>query len=256
MGPPRSGLTIVTQFLNHHGDIKIFDEIEVVQVDRSSGPVVGTLAAFLLEREVYDTYRRCAQKTGDPAGALRAVMSEIARPCTIWGEKNPRYAMRLDILRQCFPEAVVLFVLRDPREVVNSYLLHRDSRVRTDLDFWIKDTAAEALALVQSCLEPLRADAPELIVLRYEAFAARPSATLDAAFDRWGLSFSDSAVSVAHRAPETAGDNQFFRHGAPLPWKVGNLSPLRQALSARDRIDADDPTWSQVDALAQHFGYH
>jgi Sulfotransferase family len=256
VGPPRSGLTIVTQFLNHHEDIKIFDEIDLDQVNRSGGSVVGTLAAFLLDRGVYEAYRCCARETADPARALQAIMSEIVRPCTIWGEKNPRYAMRLAILRRSFPEAVVLFVLRDPREVVNSYLLHRDSRLRTRLDFWIKDTVPEALALVESCLEPLKTDEAEVVVLRYEAFAARPRATLDAAFGQWGLSFSESAVPLVHSAPETVGDSQFFRHGAPLPWKVGNLSPLRQAPTVRDRIDADDPTWSQVDALARRFDYN
>lgn len=254
VGPPRSGLTIVTQFLNHHEDIEIFDEVDLVHVNR--GRVIGTLAAFLLERGVYEDYRHRAEETGDPVRALQAIMSEIARPCSIWGEKNPRYAMRLEILRRTFPEAVVLFVLRDPREVVNSYLLHRDSKERTRLDFWIKDTVAEALALLESCLEPLKASDAELLVLRYEAFAARPRDTLEAAFDRWGLQFSESAVPLAHSAPATVGDNQFFRHSAPLPWKVGNLSPLRQTPAARERIDADDPTWSQVDALARYFGYN
>ncbi|WAC91688.1 sulfotransferase family protein [Mycobacterium sp. Aquia_213] len=256
VGAPRSGLTIVTQFLNHHEDIKIFDEIDLIEIDRSAGSVVGTLAAFLLERGVYEDYRRRAQGSADPAQALRAVMSEIAQPRAIWGEKNPRYATRLGILRRCFPESVIVFVLRDPREVVNSYLLHRDSNLRTDLDFWIKDTVAEALALLESCLEPLQVDDAELVVLRYEAFAARPSETLDAALQRCGLSFSDNAVPLAHCAPEAVGDNQFYRRGAPLPWKAGNLAPLRQAPSARARIDADDPAWSQVEALAQRFGYN
>ncbi|MEZ0352725.1 sulfotransferase [Mycobacterium sp. pR1184] len=256
VGPPRSGLTIVTQFLNDHEDIKIFDEIDLIDVDRSGGPVVGTLAAFLLERGRYQTYRRLLQETADPAQALRAIMSEIAQPCPVWGEKNPRYAMRLQSLRRCFPEAVVLFVLRDPREVVNSYLLHRDSDQRTDLDFWIKDTVAEAFALVEGSLDPLTAHDAELVLLRYEAFAARPRQTLDTALQRFGLRFSDTAVALAHQAPETVGDNQFYRGGAPLPWKTGNLAPLRQAPSARARIDAGDPIWFQVDALAQRFGYN
>lgn len=256
VGPPRSGLTIVTQFLNHHEDIKIFDEIDLDQINRSGESVVGTLAAFLLERGVYDAYTRCARDTADPALALQAIMSEIARPCTIWGEKNPRYATRLEMLRRSFPEAVALFVLRDPRDVVNSCLMHRDSRARTRVDFWIKDTVAEALAMVETCLEPLNSGDTELVVLRYEAFAARPRATLEVAFERWGLRFSDSAAPLALSAPEAPGHHQFFRHGAPLPWKAGNLSPLHPATVARDRIDADDPTWSQVDALARRFGYN
>ncbi|WP_131829094.1 sulfotransferase family protein [Mycobacterium numidiamassiliense] len=254
VGPPRSGMTIVTQFLNHHHDIKIFDEIDLIQVNR--GPVSGTLAAFLLERGVYEAYRRYAGETNDPAVALQAIMSDIARPCTIWGEKNPRYAAQLETLRRTFPGAVVLFVLRDPREVINSSLLHRDSPSRSDTDFWIKDTVTEAMELTQSCLEPLLAGAAEVVVLRYEAFAAHPQATLDAALGGWDLSFSDSAASLAHPAPETAGDHQFFRDGEPLPWKVANLSPLRRAPAHRARIDADDPAWFRVEALARRFGYN
>lgn len=255
VGPPRSGTTIVTQFLNHHEDIRIFDEIDLIQAGRYGESVMGTLHAFLVDRGVYDLYRRCVQESGDPAVVLQSIMSEIARPSTIWGEKNPMYATQLNALWRSFPEAAVLFVLRDPREVVNSCLVHRGSPLRAATDFWIKDTVAEALALVERCLEPLDAGEAELEVLRYEAFAVRPKATLDATLGRWGLTFSDGALSLAHPAPETAGDHQFFRDGVPLPWKVGNLSPLRQASSARDRVDADDPAWGQVDALARRFGY-
>lgn len=248
-------MTIVTQFLNHHEDIKIFDEIDLIQVGRLDESVIGTLAAFLLERGGYESYRRRARETGDPAASLRGVMTEIANPCAVWGEKNPRYATRLGALKRSFPEAVVLFVLRDPREVVNSCLLHRDSSSRDDTDFWIMDTVAEALTLVEDCLRPLDTGGAELVVLRYEDFAARPKASLDAALGGCGLTFSDAAADVAHPAPETAGDHQFFRGNAPLPWKAGNLSPLHPAPPARERIDDGDPAWSRVDALARRFGY-
>ncbi|OBG78986.1 hypothetical protein A9X03_23720 [Mycobacterium sp. E1715] len=255
VGPPRSGITIVTQFLNDHEDIKIFDEIDLIQVGRYGDSMIGTLQAFLLERGVYDDYRVRAAESSDPAGALTAVMTELARPHTIWGEKNPRYATQLGALRRCFPDAVVVFVLRDPREVVNSCLAHRDSPLRAPTDFWIKDTVAEALALVDGCLEPLRAGGADLAVARYEAFTAQPKATLDAALGGWGLTFSDADPTLAHPAPETAGEHQFFRAGAPLPWKTGNMSPLHRARSTRDRVDPDDPVWSEVDALAREFGY-
>ena len=248
-------MTIVTQFLNHHEDVKIFDEIDLIQAAQFGESVIGTLGAFLLERGVYESYRRDARETGDPPASLRRVMSEVARPCTIWGEKNPRYATRLGALRRSFPEAVVLFVLRDPREVVNSCLLHRDSPSRTDTDFWIKDTVAEALALTEGCLRPLETGEADLVVVRYEDFAARPKASLDTALGAWGLTFSDGAADVTHPAPDTVGDHQFVRGGAPLPWKAGNLSPLHPASPAGDRVDDDDPAWARVDALARRFGY-
>lgn len=231
----------------------IFDEIDLIQVRRSS--LVGTLQAFLIDRGVHGDYRRYVRETDDPARALRTVMSEIAGPGTIWGEKNPQYATQLVALRRLFPEAVPVFVMRDPRDIVNSLLTHRDSPRRTPLDFWIQDTVAQALRLVRSFLRPLETDPAELVVLRYESFAARPKITLDAALSRWGLVFSDDAARVAHPAPATAGDHQFFRDGSPLPWKVGNLSALRPAPSTRDRVDAHDPAWAEVDALARDLGY-
>lgn len=246
---------MVAQVLNHHDDIKIFDEIDLVQVGRFGAPVVGTLHAFLAERGVYDTYRCLADKSSDPAAALSAVMRDVARPCTIWGEKNPTYARRMGALRSSFPDALVLFVLRDPRDVVNSCLRYRSSPSRGPTDFWIKDTVAEALAATASCLDPLMADDSHLVVLHYEAFIARPEATLNAAFGPWGLRFSNGAAPRAHPAPETAGDHQFFRDGALLPWKAGNLHPLRDMPLLRERIDADDPDWASVDALARRFGY-
>ncbi len=255
VGAPRSGTTIVTQYLNSHDNITIFDEIDLIQVSRSGSSVVGTLQAFLVDRGVFGDYQRYARETNDPAGALRTVVSEITGPCTIWGEKNPRYATQLGALRRTFPEAVPVFVLRDPREVVNSCLAHRDSPIRTPLDFWIQDTVANALELVKGCLKPLETDVGELVVLRYETFAARPRTSVDAALGRWGLTFSDNAAHVTNPPPETVGDHQFFRGGSPLPWKVGNLSPLRRVSSAQERVDADDPAWAEVDALARDLGY-
>ncbi|OBI14234.1 hypothetical protein A5714_14095 [Mycobacterium sp. E2462] len=255
VGPPRSGLTIVTQFLNRHRDVVIFDEIDLLQIDRFGGRPLGTLHAFLAERGVLNTYQRRAREIGDPAAALRSVMGIVTRPRTIWGEKNPRYATGLAALRRCFPGAVVLFVLRDPREIVNSCLRHRDSPVRSDADFWIKDTVTDALTQVERHLEPVHSGAADVVVLRYEAFTARPTAALAAALGRWGLTPANGVASLTHPAPETVGDHQFFRDGAALPWKAANLRPLLPNRPAGDRVDAGDPAWDHVEALARRFGY-
>lgn len=256
VGAPRSGTTIVAQYLNSHERIRIFDEIELMQVGRCGSSVLGTLRAFLTDRGVYGDFQRYARERLDPAGALRMVMSEITGPSTIWGEKNPRYATQLSALRRTFPDAVPVFVLRDPREVVNSLLAQRGSPMRSAVDFWIKDTVAGALELVKKCLQPLTTGIDELVVVNYETFAARPRATLDAALSPWGLTFSDQAACIPQPPPETVGDHQFLRNGSPLPWKVGNLSPLRRAVAYRERADADDPVWAEVDVLARDLGYH
>jgi len=255
VGAPRSGTTIVTQALNAHDQIKIFDEVGLIDMLDLGGVVVGKLRAFLIERGGYDDYCVRVQNGEDPAAALRQVISAVTAPRPIWGEKNPMYATRLDTLRRGFPDAQFLFVVRDPREIVNSCLLYRDSPVRSRQDFWIKDSVADALALVERCWEPLGTRQIDVSILRYERFIAGPKATLDHVFAAWQVQFPAEAMMGAHAAPDTVGDLQFFRRGATLPWKLANLSPIRPETPPRERVDASDPAWTRVDDLAARFGY-
>ena len=254
-GPPRSGTTIVTQTLNTHPQIKIFDEVSLIDALDHGEAIVGKVRAFLMERGGYEVFRDRVQETGEPATALDEVMSSIVGPGNIWGEKNPMYATRLDVLRQSFPDALLLFLLRDPRHVVNAYLAHRASPSRSHLDFWIKDTVSEALILLETCLEPLRRARPDLVVLRYEDFVAAPKPTLDGVLSRWDIRLPEATLTSPHLAPDSVGDHQFFRRGAILPWKESNLSALRPRIDPQDRLDPSDPAWTKVDALAASLGY-
>jgi len=116
IGPPRSGTTIVTQTLNAHDQIKIFDEVSLIDVLEFGPSIVGKLRAFLIERGCYDDFRATAEEIDDPVVALGQVMASITAPRMIWGEKNPMYATRLEALRQGFPGSRMLFLLRDPRQ--------------------------------------------------------------------------------------------------------------------------------------------
>ena len=255
VGPPRSGTTIVAQVLNTHPRIKVFDEVDFIDVDQFGEQIVGKLRAFLMARGLYDAYRAGVGRGGDCGRALDQVMTFAAGPDLIWGEKNPMYATRLDVLRRAFPEALILFVLRDPRAVVNAYLAHRASPSRSRADFWIKNTVTEALTLAESCLQPLQVRPGAVSVLRYEHFIEDPKAALDAVLQPLGLVCPKPDMTAALRAPETVGDHQFFRQSAVLPWKCGNLSPLRRELRRTERLDPADPAWMTVDGLAETFGY-
>jgi hypothetical protein len=255
VGAPRSGTTIVTQALNAHDQIKIFDEVSLIDVLEFGGQVVGKLRAFLEEQGCYEDFCSRVAEGETPATVLCQVMAAVTAPRTIWGEKNPMYATRLGALRGGFSQAHFLFVVRDPREIVNSCLLYRDSSFRSRQDFWIKDSVMDALALVEYCWEPIRTEQTDVSVLRYEQFVARPKATLDAIFSAWQVQFKEEALFNANSAPDTVGNLQFFRRGAPLPWKLANLSPIQSEAPQRGRVDSSDPAWTRVDELAAQFGY-
>jgi hypothetical protein len=50
----------------------------------------------------------------------------------IWGEKTPRHVFRINEILSCFPDAKIIFMLRDPRGVVASY---RDWKNQGGFDF-------------------------------------------------------------------------------------------------------------------------
>jgi hypothetical protein len=255
VGPPRSGTTIVTQAINSNPEVKIFDEVDFLEIAKHGSQVVRRGRKFLVERGLWERFSGLEASSGSAAGALERVVSEAVAPKTVWGEKNPGYAEHLDELHGYFPEAFVVFVLRNPRQIVNSYLRHRRSAFREGDDFWIKDTVEEGLKLAETFVQPVLAQGAGLHVLRYEDFVADPATALDRLFAGQGLRFSPAEISRANRLPEGVADEQFYRNGAPLPWKVGNLSPVADSRPAQQRLDPEDPAWTKVDALAERLGY-
>jgi hypothetical protein len=70
------------------------------------------------------TFRRIAQECGDDLDAyfeaFCMLQTERAGKSR-WGEKTPRHIYQLDAIMKRFPQAKVLFMVRDPRAVVASY---------------------------------------------------------------------------------------------------------------------------------------
>lgn len=59
----------------------------------------------------------------DSDAIFEAYCRETARDkgAAVWGEKTPRHVFQIDAIRQRFPEARIICMLRDPRAVVASY---------------------------------------------------------------------------------------------------------------------------------------
>ena len=118
VGFPRSGTTLVEQTLAAHPRLSTSDERQFIhQMIRSKmdgfPEWLDDMADADIEQLREDYWRRAAAELGDEFEGRRLV------------DKNPMNIIHLGFIRRIFPEAVILVVLRDPRDAVLSFFMQR-----------------------------------------------------------------------------------------------------------------------------------
>jgi Sulfotransferase family len=86
----------------------------------------------------------------------------------------PGHAPYASELKDLFPESTIVFMLRDPRAIVASFLRYKASSLRTESDFWIWDTLEEAIKSYRRYIRPGINLAEHLEFIRYEDLIAHP----------------------------------------------------------------------------------
>jgi len=119
MGFPRSGTTLIESMLTAHPDVVSLEERSTLQASVRvwlTGP--AALSRLMVARDgelapFREDYWACVKAFGsDPAGK-------------IFIDKNPFNALKLPLIYRLFPDAKVVFSLRDPRDVVFSCFRRR-----------------------------------------------------------------------------------------------------------------------------------
>ena len=157
VGTPRSGSTLLSRLLNESPELFVVNDFYFLQTidqlgafDQKLSPDLGArLAEELAERirarieepgsdsiedglnltaeqdRKLDTLARSALSDGDRtwSGLLQAVMPKVGRWLgkSRWGYNTPQDHMHLDRIFAAFPKARVVFLMRDPRDMLKSY---------------------------------------------------------------------------------------------------------------------------------------
>jgi O-antigen/teichoic acid export membrane protein len=212
VGLSRGGTTLLSRMLDAHSSVAILPETWwYVVLDR-----LGCIEEFtnpwqssLFFNEVWEnlkSYRDPAARVvageaskqpryvGPTVRVLETLGQAYAneRHARIWGEKTPGHALWLPQIRDLFPRARVLFMVRDPRDVLVSYD-NRWNRGRRDTRYLINTAALLKFYLAHLLYHP--AFPPEQVHwVKYESLTSQPLAELEQICGFLGIDFEPSML--------------------------------------------------------------
>ena len=166
-------------------------------------------------------YQACTEFTA--AGVFEALMRvEVDAPrggARIWGDKSPSYIDDIPLLKQLYPAAKVLHIVRDARDYCLS--IHKA---------WGKDMLRAAQRWADGVHKARQAGAAlgaDYLELRYEELLARTEPELRRVCDFLGVAFEPGMLTLV-RPSENLGDARGARQVLD-----GNRGKFRQAMAPK-----------------------
>jgi hypothetical protein len=239
VGAPRSGTTLLRAILNKHPSIAICDESYFFYYVYSRRRAFGDLAQEGNRRRLVEAYletwrirrlgldqqeleRRLLREGTDYPALFMSLMEAYAesrakrRP----GEKTPHHAQHVETLFDWFPDATVIHVVRDPRDVVASLRKVPWGRnsVAANARLWIDLTQAAERSAERS----------GFVSLRYEDLVSHPGNTLRSLCLALGEPYVPELLS--DRSQETP-DRPWFSRAYEQPISRSRVGSWRGDLS-------------------------
>jgi len=252
VGCPRSGTTLLQRMLDNHPQLAVANDSHFIP--RAPGPIgPGTrppLTAELVERVLgYPRFRRLGLEESVARGAaarastyedfVSELYSEHARlhGKELAGEKTPDYVRYLPFLHALFPDARIIHIIRDGRDVALSMLeWARADKGPGKLALWLEAPVAVCALWWRWQVETGRRDGAQLPPglyreVWYENLVLHPGETLRSLAVFLSLPFAHEMVSF-HEG-KTRPDPQLSAKEAWLPATPG-LRDWRKEMPPRD----------------------
>ncbi len=241
VGVPRSGTTLLAAMFNAHPRIAISPETFYLEwALRRAGMDLSResdLDAFwsdytssdpfadlnLDADELKERFHRCGSRTfAEVFGVLLESYAESQKKLRC-GEKTPRHYLYVDTLLEWFPEARVVFVVRDPRAVAASLLLVP----------WASNDAEEhgwRWRRSEELLSRLEAD-PRVTATRYEDLVRHPRSELARLCSHVEEPFDDTMLEFGQGAAALVA-GEAHKQGVMRPLSEDSLHKWKSQLTA------------------------
>jgi hypothetical protein len=249
LGAQRSGTTMLRLMLNNHPGLAIPHESAFITIYFRKLKAYGDLgqkenARRLLGDVAQHPLVRRGKLITDPEAVLArpilhyrdfvdAIFQTYAESLgkSRWGDKTPFYTADIDVIHRLFPDAKIIHLVRDGRDVVlsqKSIEWMSSSLLRLALDWQWKTTIAHKVgtALGDSFLE-----------LRYEDLVTRPEEMLrkicsfiDESYDPTMLNYSNHAANVV------PAESLKWHRNSIRPPDTTQLGKWKTGLSRAERV--------------------
>ena len=165
-----------------------------------------------------------AEREPSAAAILEALTVPYAkaRGANRWVEKTPNHIRNLDTLRALWPHAVIIRILRDPRDAALSmrHLPTFSDAILPNIYLWQRWHAQA---------EPFFSSDPRAISVRYEDLVEDPEAHLRAVCEVIGVAFDPAMIAFSDAAGDVSSANETWKKGVAsgltasrkFAWKTG-----------------------------------
>lgn len=267
VGVERSGTTLLSMMLDRHSEIAIPYESKFITDYYRDPSIRDSFARLEARRELVarilsEPYvaawdcKICVQdidltRCSDLASTVASIYGAYARRRgkRIWGDKDPYYAVDIDILNELFPGARYVHILRDGRDVAMSTV--RQWWGPNDFISAIRHWR-ETVRLSEKMLRMLPAH--RSIEVRYEDLVVRPEPVLQDICSLLEVSFEPPMASDFSRdAERKVGTERLQRHHAELRRPPGrhHVARWKRELPAADQAIA----WEIAGTMLEAKGY-
>jgi hypothetical protein len=207
-GAPRSGTTLVQRILACHSLVFGGPEFDFVPTlmrlrnDFHASVEGGRISPYLSHEDVDQVFRECVIST-----FKKTIVKNPGK--IFFSEKTPSNAEVYPELSKTFPNAMLIFVARDPRAIVASMLEvgNRFKREKLRPDNFTRDVHRAVMyvnTITEVAYEQLSKNTRNFHVLYYEDFIISPTEAIQDLTKKLGLEFEEGMVEIEKKKTITA----------------------------------------------------
>ncbi len=257
VGVGRSGTTLLQAMLNAHPEVCLPPESHFIR-DFIANPD----AQRVVQQEGLDGVEKilrrntCLQRLDiSPADALEPFRNGVPfsygdlfkrylalyasrRGKTIVGEKDPSNTLCLTAMKNVFPEARLVHIIRDPRDVVLSRL-KTDMNMHKDVRKWAQNYAGTFQLGRQ---QGKQLYGPRYTEIFYEQLIQEPEQALDQLCSWLGIAYDPAMLAYQQQAREIVADNE-------MDWKENVLKPVLKHNCGKWRTGMESTDVQMVESI-------